>query len=147
MQRLHDGVVRHHELVAPLGANHVLETLGSGSRQPSERVAVEVDNLVRVLDEEDNTRCAKSFLPCILRPMPRFDAKSADCRIFTFKEGILSAVAHDLELVVRTSEIDVAEDRSSVTARCKADSMRLAQVCPGGRSAVSPPAIAITPCV
>jgi polyisoprenoid-binding protein YceI len=48
--------------------------------------------------------------------MPRYDASSADCRIYTFKEGLLSAVAHDLELVVRTFEIDVADGRSQVRA-------------------------------
>lgn len=49
--------------------------------------------------------------------MPRYDARDAECRIFTYKEGLLSAVAHDLELVVRSFEIDVADDRSSIQAR------------------------------
>lgn len=49
--------------------------------------------------------------------MPHFDARDADCRVFTYKEGLLSAVAHDLELVVRSFEVDLAEDRSSLRAR------------------------------
>lgn len=49
--------------------------------------------------------------------MARFDARDADCRVFTFKEGLLSAVAHDLELVVRSFEIDIADDRSRIEAR------------------------------
>ncbi len=41
--------------------------------------------------------------------MPRFDAASAECTVLTFKEGLLSAVAHDLELRVTRFEIDVEE--------------------------------------
>lgn len=47
--------------------------------------------------------------------MPTFDAESADCRVFTYKEGLLSAVAHDLELRVDTFSVEVSEDRASVT--------------------------------
>lgn len=47
--------------------------------------------------------------------MPTFDAESADCRVFTYKEGLLSAVAHDLELRVDTFSVEVSDDRSSVT--------------------------------
>jgi polyisoprenoid-binding protein YceI len=66
-------------------------------------------------------------------PMPRFDAKTADCRVFTFKEGILSAVAHDLELVVRTFEIEIAEDRSQITARFDARSIEVVDPIVDGR--------------
>jgi polyisoprenoid-binding protein YceI len=48
--------------------------------------------------------------------MPRHDAESADCRVFTYKEGLLSAVAHDLELRVDRFEVEIADDRSSLTA-------------------------------
>jgi polyisoprenoid-binding protein YceI len=48
--------------------------------------------------------------------MPRFDARDADCRVFTYKEGLLSAVAHDLELVVRTFEVELSDDGSRLTA-------------------------------
>lgn len=65
--------------------------------------------------------------------MPRFDAHTADCRIFTFKEGILSAVAHDLELVVRSFEIEISEDRSSVTGRFDARSIEVVDPIVDGR--------------
>ena len=42
--------------------------------------------------------------------MTRFDATTAECRVFTFKEGALSAIAHDLELAVGTASIEVGED-------------------------------------
>jgi polyisoprenoid-binding protein YceI len=48
--------------------------------------------------------------------MPRFDARDADCRVFTYKEGLLSAVAHDLELIVRAFEVEVADDGSRLSA-------------------------------
>lgn len=49
--------------------------------------------------------------------MPRYDARDADCRIFTYKDGLLSAVAHDLELRVGSFEIEVSDDRARITAR------------------------------
>lgn len=42
--------------------------------------------------------------------MTRFDATTAECRVFTFKEGALSAIAHDLELAVGTASIEVGDD-------------------------------------
>lgn len=48
--------------------------------------------------------------------MPRYDARDADCRVFTYKEGLLSAVAHDLELSVGAFEIELAEDRARLSA-------------------------------
>jgi len=44
--------------------------------------------------------------------MPTYDATNAECRVFTFKEGLLSAVAHDLELDVGRFEVEVAGDGS-----------------------------------
>jgi polyisoprenoid-binding protein YceI len=65
--------------------------------------------------------------------MPRFDARDADCRVFTYKEGLLSAVAHDLELVVRSFEIDVAEDRSRIVARFDPRSIEVVDAIVDGR--------------
>jgi polyisoprenoid-binding protein YceI len=65
--------------------------------------------------------------------MPRLDARTADCRVFTFKEGLLSAIAHDLELVVKSFEIDVAEDRSKLSARFDARSIEVVEPIVDGR--------------
>lgn len=65
--------------------------------------------------------------------MPRFDAKQADCRIFTFKEGILSAVAHDLELRVHELEIELSDDRRAVTATFDPRSLRVVDAIVDGR--------------
>lgn len=37
----------------------------------------------------------------------RFDETNSDCQVFTFKEGMLSAVAHDLKLRIGRFAIDV----------------------------------------
>jgi hypothetical protein len=55
--------------------------------------------------------------------MATFDASSAECLIFTFKEGLLSAVAHDLKLRVERFEVSV--DPDSVSARFEAASIRV----------------------
>lgn len=48
--------------------------------------------------------------------MARYDASSAECWVFTFKEGLLSSVAHDLRLRVGSFWIEVAEGAGSIEA-------------------------------
>lgn len=48
--------------------------------------------------------------------MTRYDARNARCHVFTFKEGLLSPVAHDLRLVVGSFSIDVDEAEGTVLA-------------------------------
>jgi hypothetical protein len=52
----------------------------------------------------------------------QFDASSADCFVFVMKEGILSAVAHDLKLQIQEFEVAVDETSRSVAAIFNADS-------------------------
>jgi hypothetical protein len=56
--------------------------------------------------------------------MANFDATSADCFVFTFKEGLLSPVAHDLKLRVSRFELRIAETLS-IEARFDAASLRV----------------------
>ena len=49
----------------------------------------------------------------------------AEVTVFTYKEGLLSAIAHDLRIAVRRFEIKVAEDRSRVEAIVRADSLEV----------------------
>jgi polyisoprenoid-binding protein YceI len=58
--------------------------------------------------------------------MARFDADSAECLVFTYKEGLLSAVAHDLKIRVTKFAIDVDEKARTVTAAFDARSLRVA---------------------
>jgi len=63
--------------------------------------------------------------------MAHFDAASAECLVLTFKEGLLSVIAHDLKIRVTSFEVDV-EDTSSVRARFDAGSLRVASAMRGG---------------
>jgi hypothetical protein len=60
--------------------------------------------------------------------MEHFDAASARCRIFTFKEGILSAVAHDLEIDVGRFTVEI--DRAARTADARFDATSLKVIAP-----------------
>jgi hypothetical protein len=53
----------------------------------------------------------------------RFDEGSADCRVFTYKDGILSPLGHDLVLGVTRFTIDIEGDR--IEASFAADSLRV----------------------
>ncbi len=57
--------------------------------------------------------------------MPRHDARSAECLVFSFKDGLLAKLAHDLKIKVGRFDIDVADDRRSVTASFDADSLEV----------------------
>jgi polyisoprenoid-binding protein YceI len=72
-----------------------------------------------------------------MRPMPRFDAQNAEVSVFTFKEGLLSAVAHDLKLKVGSFHIDVADDRSRIEATFDPRSIRVACAMIDGRESPS----------
>jgi hypothetical protein len=65
--------------------------------------------------------------------MLQLDAQSADCRVLTLCEGLLSALAHDLELRVTCLTIAVDEERRAVDARFDATSLRVVYAMRGGR--------------
>jgi polyisoprenoid-binding protein YceI len=54
----------------------------------------------------------------------RFDAATASCTIFTFREGLLAAVGHDLRLAVSNFAIDIGDD-DAIHARFDATSLRV----------------------
>ncbi len=57
--------------------------------------------------------------------MVHLDASSAECFVFIYKEGLLSAVAHDLKIRVTKFVIDVDEATRAITARFDAASLRV----------------------
>jgi YceI-like protein len=57
--------------------------------------------------------------------MVHFDASSAECLVFTYKEGLLSAVAHDLKIRVTKFVIDVDETTRVISAGFDAGSLRV----------------------
>lgn len=59
--------------------------------------------------------------------MPKFDPNNASCHVYTYKEGLLSAIAHDLEIAVTDFSIDLEEgpDSFSIESRFSASSLRV----------------------
>lgn len=57
--------------------------------------------------------------------MPRYDAERAECLVFSYKDGLLAKLAHDLKIRVTRFSIDVAEDRSSVKATFETPSLEV----------------------
>jgi polyisoprenoid-binding protein YceI len=60
--------------------------------------------------------------------MPRYDATTAECLVYTFREGLLSAVGHDLCLRVSRFTVHVEDDAAtsatSIWAEFDATSLR-----------------------
>lgn len=59
--------------------------------------------------------------------MARFDASNAECVVLTFKEGLLSPLAHDLELKIGSFVIEVDEATRAVDAKFDAGSVKVAR--------------------
>ena len=57
--------------------------------------------------------------------MPRIDAGSAECLIFTYKEGLLSPIAHDLKIRVSRFTVDIDPASRAVEARFDARSLEV----------------------
>jgi hypothetical protein len=71
--------------------------------------------------------------------MPSYDSTSAECLVFTFKEGLLSPVAHDLRLKVTRFSIEVDAAKNSVAATF--DTSSLIVDCPMKDGAENPSAL------
>ncbi len=57
--------------------------------------------------------------------MSHFDGSSAECLVFTYKEGLLAALAHDLKIRVAKFAIDVDNATRHIDARFDAASLRV----------------------
>jgi YceI-like domain len=57
--------------------------------------------------------------------VPHFDASNAECLVLTYKEGLLSAIAHDLEIRVERFDLDIDEAPLAVRARFDAASLKV----------------------
>lgn len=55
----------------------------------------------------------------------KYDPTNASCQIFTFKEGLLSKIAHDLKIDVTRFQIEVDPDVPSVRAEFDPRSLRV----------------------
>ena len=57
--------------------------------------------------------------------MQRFDQNSASCRIYTYKDGFLSTLAHDLRIAVTSFSIEVGGKDHFIEARFDARSLQV----------------------
>jgi YceI-like domain len=64
--------------------------------------------------------------------MPKFDQHTAECHVFSFKEGALSALAHDLEIKVGRFTIEISDDLA-VDATFAAGSLSVLHAIKDGR--------------
>lgn len=64
--------------------------------------------------------------------MTHFDETSAECLVLTYKEGLLSAMGHDLMLRVTRWTLDVDEATPAVKARFEAGSIQVVSAVAGG---------------
>lgn len=69
--------------------------------------------------------------------MLRFDATNAECLVFSYKEGLLSSVAHDLKLTVSRFSVEagVAPEQLSLKAEFDARSLRVVSAMRDGEPA------------
>ena len=63
----------------------------------------------------------------------RFEPPAAQCLIYTFKEGLLSVIAHDLEIRVTRWSVDIDAGPTPLSARFDATSLRVTTAMAGGR--------------
>lgn len=66
---------------------------------------------------------------------PRFHQDNADVLVFTFKEGLLSAVAHDLKIRVTKFSVSVDEATNAIDATFDATSLRVVTAMKDGHDA------------
>jgi polyisoprenoid-binding protein YceI len=71
--------------------------------------------------------------------MAAFGPERAECLVFTYKDGMLSAVAHDLKLRVGRFTVEVADDASAVDARFDARSLEVVGAMRHGAGAAGGP--------
>ena len=67
------------------------------------------------------------------------DQTQGECIVYSYKEGLLSAVAHDLKIRVGRWKLSVSEDRSSVRATFEASSLKVLCVMRDGQPDLSAP--------
>lgn len=62
----------------------------------------------------------------------KFTPDNAKCSVFTFKEGLLSKIAHDLEIAVERFELDIDATSNSARGQFDTSSLRVLHAMSGG---------------
>ena len=68
--------------------------------------------------------------------MPTFDATKAECLILTYKDGLLSAIAHDLKIKVSQLQLQINEGHQ-IEAKFTASSLRVVNAMQSGAESPS----------
>lgn len=63
----------------------------------------------------------------------QFDPSNADCLVFTYREGLLSAVAHDLQLRMTRFQVQMDSHQYWIRGIFEPGSLRVMGACNGGR--------------
>ena len=66
-----------------------------------------------------------------------YDASNAECHVYTYKEGVLSAIAHDLKIRVSAFRIEVADGEGGIQGEFDAASLSVVCAMNGTREAHS----------
>lgn len=69
--------------------------------------------------------------------MPTATPPTATCHVLTYKEGVLSAIAHDLRIRVERFTIEIDDAAEQIDARFEAHSLRVDCAMKGGHEARS----------
>lgn len=65
--------------------------------------------------------------------MAKHDASTAECLVFTFKEGLLSKIAHDLKIQVTRFTVTIDDASQAIEAELDARSLRVLSAVKDGR--------------
>ncbi|HWN66333.1 MAG TPA: YceI family protein [Haliangium sp.] len=65
--------------------------------------------------------------------MAKHDASTAECLVFTFKEGLLSKIAHDLKIRVTRFSVQIDDATRAITAEIDARSLRVVNAVKDGQ--------------
>lgn len=60
----------------------------------------------------------------MLASMAKYDASTAECLVYTFKDGLLSKIGHDLKIRVTRFSLEI-DDSKAITAELDARSLRV----------------------
>lgn len=65
--------------------------------------------------------------------MAQYDASTAECLVFTFKEGLLSKIAHDLKIQVTRFSLHIDDATRAIAAEFDPRSLRVVNAVKDGR--------------
>src|SRR5688572_22210663 len=99
------------------------------------RTSLLSEGRLQVPDARKWVRLVRSKAPpstCLEDSVPTYNASNAECLVFTYKDGLLSAVAHDLKIRVTDFSLTVDEAQDEVSGTFNAGSLRVVNAMSSG---------------